>query len=224
MDHVDSAPERAQAFLAKEPVLWLGTVRADGHPHLVPTWFVWDGRRILSFSKPHAVKVRAVAADPRVMIALGSPLDDFDVQLIEGEARLLDRPTDHALAAPIAKKYRTWLADAGLTLDGFVETYAQPIEITPVRYLGWQGRVARAAAAGASRISSGAHRLNAGANRLGASANRLSALASHRRGSPAPRWLQGLQSRHHLGAHRIRRGRDPGWAFGSGRGPAAAAT
>ena len=75
MDHVDSAPERAQAFLAKEPVLWLGTVRADGHPHLVPTWFVWDGRKILSFSKPHAVKVRAVAADPRVMIALGSPLD-----------------------------------------------------------------------------------------------------------------------------------------------------
>ena len=104
MDHVDGAPERAQAFLAKEPVLWLGTVRADGHPHLVPTWFVWDGRKILSFSKPHAVKVRAVAADPRVMIALGSPLDDFDVQLIEGEARLLDRPTDHTLAAPIARK------------------------------------------------------------------------------------------------------------------------
>ena len=217
MDHVDSAPERAQAFLAKEPVLWLGTVRADGHPHLVPTWFVWDGRKILSFSKPHAVKVRAVAADPRVMIALGSPLDDFDVQLIEGEARLLDRPTDHTLAAPIARKYRTWLASAGLTLDGFVETYAQPIEITPVRYLGWQGRAARAAACGASRLSSGASRISSGASRL-------SAFASRRRGSHAPHWLRGLPSRHHPGARPIRRGRDPRWAFGSGRGPAAAAT
>ena len=53
MDHVDSAPERAQAFLAKEPVLWLGTVRADGHPHLVPTWFVWDGTGLAVRSTPN---------------------------------------------------------------------------------------------------------------------------------------------------------------------------
>ena len=52
------------AALEHEPVIWLSTVRPDGCPHVVPLWFVWDGRSIVVFSKPGAQKVSNVRADP----------------------------------------------------------------------------------------------------------------------------------------------------------------
>ena len=84
---------RTRRFLADEPVIWLSTVREDGMPHLVPVWFWWDGQTVLVFSKPNAVKVRALRANPRAMIALGEPDDDFDVAMVEAQADLLDETT-----------------------------------------------------------------------------------------------------------------------------------
>ena len=65
--------DRVRPMLAAEPVVWLSTVRPDGLPHLVPTWFWWDGEALLVFSKPDAVKVRNLRANPRLMLALGNP-------------------------------------------------------------------------------------------------------------------------------------------------------
>ncbi len=79
---------RVRPMLATEPVVWLSTVRPDGLPHLVPTWFWWDGEALIVFSKPDAVKVRNLRANPRLMVALGRPDDDFSVGLIEAEAAL----------------------------------------------------------------------------------------------------------------------------------------
>ncbi|HEU4673943.1 MAG TPA: pyridoxamine 5'-phosphate oxidase family protein, partial [Candidatus Limnocylindrales bacterium] len=79
------APE-VDALLRERAVAWLSTTSADGVPAIVPVWFVWDGETFLVFSKPHARKVRNVGANPRVMLAVGDPADDFDVQLVEGRA------------------------------------------------------------------------------------------------------------------------------------------
>ena len=40
---------RVQPMLAEERVVWLSTVRPDGTPHLVPTWFLWDGEALIVF-------------------------------------------------------------------------------------------------------------------------------------------------------------------------------
>ena len=45
-------------------------------------------RRVVVFSKPNAVKVRNLRANPRLMVALGRPDEDFSVGLIEAEATL----------------------------------------------------------------------------------------------------------------------------------------
>ena len=82
----DRTLERVRPMLVAEPVVWLSTVRPDGLPHLVPTWFWWDGEAMLVFSKPDAVKVRNLRANPRLMVALGRPESDFSVGLIEAEA------------------------------------------------------------------------------------------------------------------------------------------
>jgi PPOX class probable F420-dependent enzyme len=130
---------RAERRLRDEPVVWLGTVDAAGRPHLVPTWFSWDGESLWIFSKPHAVKVRNVRAEPRVTLALGDALDDFDVQLIEARAELREARTPAVLQLHLSK-YRNRLRDAGISRDEYVATYSQAIRIRPTRYLPWHGR------------------------------------------------------------------------------------
>jgi PPOX class probable F420-dependent enzyme len=129
-----------EARLRVERTLWLSTTSPDGAPHLVPVWFHWDGSAFLVFSKPHAVKVRHMAAEPRVAVALGEPDDDFDVQLVHARARLLDRPTRELLPPAMIGKYRRQMAELGLDPETFAETYSQAIRIVPTRFLPWRGR------------------------------------------------------------------------------------
>ena len=89
----DLAAVRLVRFLEREPVVWLSTVGEDGAPHLVPTWFTWDGDALTIVSKAGARKARDIAADPRVMLALGDPSDDFDVAMVEARGEILTTPT-----------------------------------------------------------------------------------------------------------------------------------
>jgi PPOX class probable F420-dependent enzyme len=132
---------RTRRFLADEPVIWLSTVREDGRPHLVPVWFWWDGETVLVFSKPHAVKVRALRANPRAMIALGEPDDDFDVAMVEARAEMLDETPD--VPEAFFAKYADKLAAGMLDRETFRATYTQAIRFTPTRWLAWHGRSPR---------------------------------------------------------------------------------
>jgi PPOX class probable F420-dependent enzyme len=138
MDTTSTAALRVQRFLETEPVIWLSSIRPDGAPHLVPTWFVWDGETIVIRSKPHARKVGNLAHEPRAMLALGDADDDFDVGLLEARAEVLagERPLPQAFVT----KYRGRIAGLGLTPAEFAATYSATIRLTPARALGWHGR------------------------------------------------------------------------------------
>ena len=123
--------------LEHELVVWLSTTRPDGGPHVVPLWFVWDGRSIVAFSKPHAQKVRNLRADPRVMVAVGRADATFDVELIEAVAELHE--TSAALPDGFVRKYASLAARAGIGLPAFADVYSQEIVIHPRRWLGWGG-------------------------------------------------------------------------------------
>jgi PPOX class probable F420-dependent enzyme len=136
-----TAAARVERFLETEPVIWLSSTRPDGAPHLVPTWFVWDGEAIVIRSKPHARKVRNLSHDPRAMLALGDADDDFDVGLVEARAQVVGAEmANDPLPAAFLAKYRDRIADLGLTPAEFAETYSATIRLTPVRALGWHGR------------------------------------------------------------------------------------
>src|SRR5262245_48351227 len=94
MTHVARPRETARDALEHDDVVWVGTTRPDGAPHVVPVWFVWDGGSIVAFSKPDAQKVRNLRTDPRVMVAVGRPGATFEVELLEAVAELPSRPTD----------------------------------------------------------------------------------------------------------------------------------
>ncbi|HEX4790418.1 MAG TPA: TIGR03667 family PPOX class F420-dependent oxidoreductase [Actinospica sp.] len=81
--------ERAEGRLRSNLMAWLTTVRADGQPVTVPVWFLLraDGD-ILFYSKPGTAKLRNLAANPRVSLALDVCDLGRNVVRLEGAARL----------------------------------------------------------------------------------------------------------------------------------------
>jgi PPOX class probable F420-dependent enzyme len=138
--HSATNRRQADAALRRDPVVWLSSVQRDGRPHLVPVWFHWDGEQIVAFSKPGARKVENLRDQPAVMLAVGTPGPDFDVELIEATAELPDAPASSLIPPGFAPKYRELLRRAGLTVQRFAEVYSQPIVIRPTRFLGYGGR------------------------------------------------------------------------------------
>ncbi len=142
---------RLDRFLREEPVVWLSTVRPDGTPHLVPTWFAWDGEVITIVSKAGAQKVRNLRVNRHAMLALGDADEDFDVGLIEATAELVDAPTPLDLPPAFLAKYAEQIRALGLTPRQFARTYAQVIRLTPTKRLGWHGRSTPPSVADAAR-------------------------------------------------------------------------
>ena len=81
--------------------------------------------------------MRNLRANPRLMIAVGDPEDDFSVGLIEAEATRMD-----VAAVPDAffAKYAGELGPGRLDPVTFRELYTLAIRIVPTRYLAWHGR------------------------------------------------------------------------------------
>lgn len=126
--------------LRREPTVWLSSMRPDGRPHVVPAWFSWDGSVFDLFSKPNAQKVRNVRQHPAVMLAVGQPGAEWDVELVEGTATVLDRPTAEVVQPQMFDKYADLMARARLDRLTFVDTYSQPVRVTPTRFLGYGGK------------------------------------------------------------------------------------
>ena len=93
--------------LRTESTVWLSSMRPDGRPHVVPAWFSWDGSVFDLFSKPHAQKVRNVREHPAVMLAIGQPGAEWDVELVEGTAAVLDRPTAEVVPPGCSRSTRS---------------------------------------------------------------------------------------------------------------------
>jgi PPOX class probable F420-dependent enzyme len=154
MDIDSLAAARVARFLETEPVLWLSSVTRDGAPHLVPSWFVWDGEAVVMVSKPGAVKVRNLRANPRAMLALGDAEADFDIGLVEATADLPSEPTPLDLPPGYLAKYEARIVALGITPAQFAHTYAQVIRLVPVKALGWHGRTTpRSVLAAARRVA-----------------------------------------------------------------------
>jgi len=126
--------------LRTEPTVWLSSIRPDGRPHVVPVWFTWDGATFDLYSKPNAQKVRNVRAHPEVMLAVGRPDAEWDVELIEGTASVVDEPTSTHVTDQLFDKYAALMARAELDRSTFVDTYSQPVHITPTRFVGYGGK------------------------------------------------------------------------------------
>lgn len=61
------------AFLARQRNLILAGTRADGRPHVTPTWFYWDGERFYVSTTRDRLKYKIFSRDPRAQLVLDDP-------------------------------------------------------------------------------------------------------------------------------------------------------
>src|SRR6266404_1869854 len=121
--------------LRTEPIIWFGTSTSRGQPHLVPMWFLWDGARVLLFSLPNTRKLRDVAANTAVVLALEAADQGYDIVILEGRARLLNDPDATPLMPAFIAKYadipRRWSAEE------WAQRFSKTIQVTPTKLRGW---------------------------------------------------------------------------------------
>ncbi len=121
--------------LRSDIIIWLTTVRADGRPHSVAVWFLWDGTQFLIFSRPKNQKVRNLRSNPNVVLALDNTANGSDVIVIEGTAELIDDPDVKVTVAAYAEKYAATLKSMGWTAASMAADYSQGIRIKPTKLL-----------------------------------------------------------------------------------------
>ena len=133
---------RADARLRDEHVAWLVTVAADGTPAPTPVWFWWDGDTVLVYSQRDKPKLRHIAVNPRVALALRTdPLGD-EITVISGEAAVDETaPQADALSAYV-EKYGELIARLGADPASFAREYTVPIRIAPTRLRQWRSESA----------------------------------------------------------------------------------
>jgi coenzyme F420-0:L-glutamate ligase / coenzyme F420-1:gamma-L-glutamate ligase len=117
--------EAETAFVAEQRVARLATADAEGHPHVIPVCYVWDGMRfaIALDEKPKRVgdralrRVRNIEARHEAALVIDRYADDWSrlgYLLAEGRADLLmPDSTDHApLLALLRARYPQYMAMA----------------------------------------------------------------------------------------------------------------
>jgi len=121
----------AVAKLATGRNYWLVTASADGRPHALPVWAVWEEseHRIAFSCGPRSRKARNLRANPRVTVAVD---DTVECLSLEGSAEVVTDPRRRQeWADRYVAKYRPLASelDAAFVLAHLV------VEVTPERAL-----------------------------------------------------------------------------------------
>jgi PPOX class probable F420-dependent enzyme len=113
----------------------IATTRADGRPHVVPIWFVFDGDDLIFTTGSHTAKAAAIRRNARVALCVDDETPPFAYVMIEGTATLtLDAPDLLAWAIRIGGRYMG--ADQA---DAYGRRNATPgellVRVTPTRII-----------------------------------------------------------------------------------------
>jgi PPOX class probable F420-dependent enzyme len=84
-------PDEAWRFLENgQMTATFASVRADGRPHAVPTWYAVDGDEIVFTTWHTTVKAANIRERPSVVVVVQDPRPPYNYVSIEGDARLID--------------------------------------------------------------------------------------------------------------------------------------
>jgi PPOX class probable F420-dependent enzyme len=126
--------ERVEGRLHHNLIAWLTTVRPDGQPVSVPVWFLLrDDETILLYSRPQTQKLRNIAANPKVSLALDVTDIGRNIVRLEGTARRAhDQPPANQHPAYLAK-YTERIAALFATPEQFATLFSGVLIITPAK-------------------------------------------------------------------------------------------
>lgn len=123
--------DEIDAFLLHERTCRVATVLADGHPHVAPLWFVWDGRSLWLNSLTRSQRWTNLQRDPRVSIVIDAGQDYTELRGVE--IRGTAHPDPDAPAHLYARKY--------LDSDTFTPDDRHAwLRIDPIKITSWDFR------------------------------------------------------------------------------------
>ena len=99
--------EEAWDFLGEgDRTAVFASVRPDGRPHAVPTWYAVDGNELVFTTWHTTVKAANLRKDPRVVVVVQDPAPPYDYVSVEGVAELIDDlPACRAISTGLGAKY-----------------------------------------------------------------------------------------------------------------------
>ena len=126
--------ERVEARLRHNLIAWLTTVRPDGQPVSVPVWFLTreDGT-ILLYSRPGKAKLRNIADNPKVSLALDGTDIGRNIVCVEGVVRQADDQSPANQQPAYLAKYIERIEALFGTSERFAELFSVALIITPKR-------------------------------------------------------------------------------------------
>src|SRR5215472_2347394 len=88
----------------------IGTVRADGRPHVKPVWFVPEGRpgafQLVFTTSAESVKGRTLRRDRRITASVDDPAPPYSFVIVEGAAQVSEEVDEvRAAATRIGGRY-----------------------------------------------------------------------------------------------------------------------
>lgn len=118
-------PREVDAFLADQRTCRVATVGADGGPHVVPLWFVWDDTYLWLNSLVRSKRWSDVARHPRVAVVVDDGSEFWELRGVEitglaeavGEVPRGSEP-DQRLARPEQMFARKYLGTDEFVPDG----------------------------------------------------------------------------------------------------------
>lgn len=132
LDTTTRAGKHVRRRLEKELIIWLATSGAEGRPHAVPVWFLWDGKSFLIYSVP-GQKVKDIEANSKVALHFNTTPDGDDVVRIDGDAtRLRRHPLAYRVPAYI-RKYARLIKSYDWEPEGFARQYHIALRVRPTR-------------------------------------------------------------------------------------------
>ncbi|MFN8589949.1 MAG: PPOX class F420-dependent oxidoreductase [Thermomicrobiales bacterium] len=98
-------PADVVALLRQPSICYLSTIMPDGSPQVTQTWVDTDGDHVLINTVEGFLKLRNIARDPRVAVAIDDPADRFRYKQIRGRVIATTTEGGAAHIEALSQKY-----------------------------------------------------------------------------------------------------------------------
>jgi PPOX class probable F420-dependent enzyme len=136
---VTALPPLASELLGLRLIATLATIDADGAPHVVPMWFVWDGERVMIPTSGQTRKVRNLRRTPRATLMVEQARGGLDVRgaMLVGSTEIAEGAEARRLNRSIHLKYVTAEGLALPEVRSYLDTDDVTIRLRPDRITTW---------------------------------------------------------------------------------------
>ena len=98
-------PPEVDEFLRQPNPAVIATIRADGSPHTVATWYDWEGGRVLVNMAETRLRLRFMRRDPRVALTVLGQDDWYSHVSLLGRAISIEDDSDLVDIDRLSQRY-----------------------------------------------------------------------------------------------------------------------